>query len=159
VPARYLPIYLNDHLAGATAGVELAKRTLAENEGSDLGSFLRELRDELVEDRNSLLSLMHDLGVAPSPGKVAAGWLAEKVGRLKLNGEVRDYSPLSRLVELEGLAAGIESKRTMWLALLEIRDLDERLHEARLEELAERARSQRERLEPHRLAAARVAFG
>ena len=159
MPARYLPIYLNDHLAGATAGVELVKRTLAENEGSELGAFLRELHAELVEDRNSLLSLMRDLGVAPSPAKIAAGWTAEKLGRLKLNGEITRYSPLSRLVELEGLAAGIEGKRSMWLVLLEIRDHDERLRSAPLEELAERARTQRERLEPHRLAAGRLAFG
>jgi hypothetical protein len=159
MPMRYLPIYLNDHLVGATVGVELVKRTLAENEDSELGSFLRDLRDELIEDRNALLSVMRDLGVASSRAKIAAGWTFEKLGRLKLNGEIRNYSPLSRLVELEGLAAGIEGKRAMWLALLEIRDLDERLRDTPLEELAERARSQHERLEPHRAAAARGAFG
>ena len=31
-----LTIYLNDHLAGATAGVELARRAAGENKGSEL---------------------------------------------------------------------------------------------------------------------------
>ena len=38
--AGYLAIYLNDHLAGSTAGVELARRTAHENDGSELGAFL-----------------------------------------------------------------------------------------------------------------------
>jgi hypothetical protein len=159
VAARYLPIYLNDHLTGATIGVELAKRVRGENEGTELGVFVEELRSELVEDRDALLSLMRNLGIAPSRRNIAAGWTAEKLGRLKLNGEVTRYSPLSRLVELEGLATGIQAMLAMWLVLQEIRDRDERLGGAPLEELAARARSQRERLEPHRLAAARTALG
>ena len=41
--------------------------------------------------------------------------VAEALARLKLNGSFRSYSPLSRLVELEALLAGIEAKRSMWL--------------------------------------------
>jgi hypothetical protein len=46
-----------------------------------------------------------------APGvKIGAGWLAEKLGRLKLNGRLLEYSPLSHLIEradeqLEGLDA------------------------------------------------------
>ena len=39
---------------------------------------------------------------------MVAGWVAEKAGRLKLNGSLLTYSPLSRLVELEGLSLGVE---------------------------------------------------
>jgi hypothetical protein len=159
VPARLLPIYLNDHLAGATVGLELARRALRENEGTELGAFLGELLAEIREDRQTLIRLMERLGVARSPVKIAASWTAEKLGRLKLNGRLTGYSPLSRLLELEGLAGGIEAKRALWLALGEIRDRDERLRELDLAALAERARSQRERLEPHRLAAAAEALG
>jgi hypothetical protein len=159
VPARYLPIYLNDHLTGATIGVELAKRACSENEGTELGSFLGELCTELVEDRRALLSLMRDLGIAPSRAKIAAGWIAERLGRLRLNGEVKEYSPLSRVVELEGLTSGVGAKLEMWRALQEIRDQDERLQAAPLDELVARARSQSERLEPYRRAAVRTAFG
>ena len=154
VSSRRLAIYLNDHLAGSTVGVELARRSLNENRGTELGDFLRELLTEIVEDRGTLLQLMERLDVASSRPKTAAAWTAEKLGRLKLNGQLGGYSPLSRLLELEGLASGIESKRCLWLALARIRERDHRLREVDLDGFAERARSQRERLEPHRLAAA-----
>ena len=38
-----LKIYLNDHLAGATAGVELARRTLRENKGNAVGQYFQAL--------------------------------------------------------------------------------------------------------------------
>jgi predicted DNA-binding ribbon-helix-helix protein len=159
MPARYLPIYLNDHLAGATLGVELARRACRENAGSELGEFLEGLHGELVEDRESLLGVMRTLGIAPSRAKVVGAWVAEKAGRLKLNGEVTSYSPLSRLLELEGLAGGIEGKRSLWLALQQIRESDARLRDVDLERLVARAAEQRERLEPFRQAAAATALG
>lgn len=147
---RYLAIYLNDHLAGATLGVELARRTLSENEEGELGEFLRWLCAQIVEDRAALLALMERHGVHPSLVKSGGAWVAEKLGRLKPNGHLTTYSPLSRLLELEGLAAGIEGKLALWLAL-EDGGLD-------VAGLADRAREQRARLEPHRLAAARGAL-
>jgi hypothetical protein len=141
VPGRYLPIYLNDHLAGATLGVELARRTLDENGEGELGEFLRWLVQQLVEDRRALLERIEQ----PSLAKAGAAWLVEKAGRLKPNGHVLSYSPLSRLVELEGLKTGIEAKRSLWLALGEAG-------------LVARADEQLERIEPHRLAAARAAL-
>ena len=97
-------MYLNDHLAGATLGLELARRTARENEGNTLGTFLADaLVPEIEEDRHTLQRLIDELGFAPSRPKLAAAWLAEKLGRLKLNGELTRYSPLSRLLELEAL--------------------------------------------------------
>jgi hypothetical protein len=148
---RHLPIYLNDHLAGATLAVELARRTRDENAGTELGEFLTWLHVQVAEDRAALLALMKRHGVRRSLGKVAAGWTAEKLGRLKPNGHVTRYSPLSRLVELEGLALGIEGKRALWVAL-QGADLEQ------LGELIARADEQRERLEPYRLAAAAIAL-
>jgi hypothetical protein len=158
VPSRLLSIYLNDHLAGSMVGVELTRRVLRENEGTELGAFLRDLLSEILEDRATLVQLMEELSIPRSKAKTAAGWTAEKLGRLKLNGQITGYSPLSRLVELEGLATGIEAKRSLWLALAQIRDQEPQLLELDLDALAERARSQRERLEPHRLAAAAAAL-
>ena len=43
-------------------------------------------------------------------GSLRGAWTAEELERLKLNGQLAGYSPLSRLVELEGLAVGIEGK-------------------------------------------------
>jgi hypothetical protein len=157
--SRLLAIYLNDHLAGATAGVELARRALKENRENDYGRFLATLAEEIVEDRRTLIELMERLAIPRSKVKAPAAWALEKVGRLKLNGRIRGYSPLSRLVEFEGLAGGIETKRAMWLALLQLQAKNERLRDFGLESLLARADDQRQRLEPHRLAAADEALG
>ena len=107
VPGRLLAIYLNDHFAGATLGLELLRRVARENVGSLLGTFLaEELVPEIEQDRETLRRLMRQIGVPQSHPKIAAVWVAEKLGRLKLNGSFTRYSPLSRLLELEGLAVG-----------------------------------------------------
>jgi hypothetical protein len=150
--SRYTPIYLNDHLAGATLGVELAKRALKSNPDGELGDLLRWLVQQLLEDRASLISVLRAQGGSPSTVKSGGAWVAEKLGRLKPNGHVTSYSPLSRLVELEGLATGIEGKKSLWLALQAAGVAD-------LDTLVARANEQRERLEPHRLDAARRTLG
>jgi hypothetical protein len=151
--SKYLATYLNDHLAGSTVGLELARRAASENEGTPLGRFLSGLAEEIADDRRALEEMMDTLGVATDHKKVAAGWLAEKAGRLKPNAQLRGYSPLSPLVELEALSLGVEGKRAMWRALREIADEHE-LDAARLDELAKRARRQRDRLERQRVALA-----
>ncbi|MCW3002080.1 MAG: hypothetical protein JWQ20_1378 [Conexibacter sp.] len=153
---KYLAIYLNDHLAGSTGGLELAKRAAGEHEGTPLGTFLRELRDEIAEDRRVLEELMETLGVGPDRAKVAVAWATEKAGRLKLNGEIRGTSPLTPLVELEALSMGIEGKRLLWLGLSEAEALP--LTKERLAELVARAERQREGVEFHRREAARRAL-
>lgn len=157
MPHRLLAIYLNDHLAGATVGVELVRRTARENAGTELGSFLDGvLLPQIADDRRTLERLMQHLGVGRSRPKVAAAWVAEKLGRLKLNGEVTRYSPLSRLLELEGLAAGIEAKRALWLSLATATGPVDGFD---FQALAERAAAQRAQLEEHRLRAAELALG
>ena len=113
-PMRPLDIYLNDHFAGAMLGVELSRRAAAENRGTELGDFLEALHREIVDERQTLRAVMSALGIDASPFKPAGAWLLEKAGRLKLNGQVRGHSPLSPLVELEGLEAGVSGKRSLW---------------------------------------------
>ena len=158
-PMRRLDIYLNDHLAGATLGVELARRACAGNRGTALGEFLEWLHGEIVEDRSSLVTLIDRLGVDRSPIKPVAAWLLEKAGRLKLNGEVLRYSPLSRLIELEGLEIGVTGKRSMWQVLATALPEDPRLSDIDLSNLIARADRQLEGIADHRLGAAREALG
>jgi hypothetical protein len=133
-----LTIYLNDHLAGATAGVELAHRVAAENDVSAFSAPLERLASAIEQDRDALLAIMDELGIPVDRAKVALGWTAEKVARLKPNGQLRGYSPLSRLLELEGMLAGINGKQSLWRALLH----GQVVEAGRLEQLLERARSQ-----------------
>jgi hypothetical protein len=156
-PSKYLATYLNDHLGGATFGVELVRRAAGENQGSALGAFLSELTQELEADRAALKAAMDELGVSADRAKIAAGWAAEKVGRLKPNGQLRGYSPLSPVVELEGLLVGIQGKLSLWRALAEVADALG-LDRARMEALAARAQRQQADVEGHRLGIVRRAL-
>ena len=155
---RLLEIYLADHLAGATAGAALARRAARNNAGNATGEFLRRLAAEIEEDRQTLARLVRELGFSRSRPKEAAAALAEKLARLKLNGRLRGYSPLSRVLELEALVVGITGKLALWESLQSLPASGERLRAFDVERLAERARRQREEVEEHRLAAARAAF-
>ncbi len=152
-----LGIYLNDHYAAATGAVQLARRAAASNRETQYGHALADLATEIEEDRQALKLLMQRLGVRSDPAKAAVAWSAEKLGRLKLNGQLSGYSPLSRLEELEILSLGVEGKLAVWQALQQA--VDHGIAEAELETLIKRARAQRRRLERYRLQAAVEALG
>ena len=147
---KLLAIYLNDHLAGSTVGLELARRSAGSNRGSGYGQFLDELAEEIRSDRESLLEIMRALQVRVDRLKVSAAWAAEKLGRLKLNGRVLGYSPLSRLVELEALTLGVSGKLALWRALDQFEPDRPELSKTTLDHLIARAERQLESLEGHR---------
>lgn len=155
---RFLSIYLNDHLAGSTMGYELAKRAASNNKGTWLGDVLSRLAVDIDQDRTALEGLMNELGIQRNAVKGAAVWVAEKVGRLKLNGQITGYSNLSRLIEIEGLTLGVEGKLTLWRTLIQVRAKYPPLARANLEELASRAEEQRSLLEQAHKAAATQAL-
>jgi hypothetical protein len=150
----HLRIYLNDHYAGATAGLELAKRLVGNNEGTSFEEPLEKLKDAIEDDRYRLEQLMEKLNVSRNSFKESAGWVGEKFGRLKLNGQLRGYSELSRLEELEGLTLGVEGKLSLWKNLKVMAEMDSRLDESWLESQIDRAEQQRSELEQLRLKAA-----
>jgi hypothetical protein len=119
---RLLSIYLNDHLAGSTAGVGRARMARDANEGTEFAAPLRTVCAEIEEDRSTLESIMDELGIGRSKLKPAVGWLGERVGRLKPNGQLRGYSPLGRVVDLEMLLLGISGKLRLWTLLAELLD-------------------------------------
>jgi hypothetical protein len=152
-----LGIYLNDHLAGATAGLDLFRRAADAQRDSAAGDVLRLLAAEVAEDREALLQMMSALGVPVRRYKVYAARAAERLGRLKLNGQVRGRSPLSGIVELEAMRLGVEGKAAGWRSLRELAGAGP-LDPVRLDELLERARLQSESLEGLRVGAVRQAF-
>jgi hypothetical protein len=152
-----LAIYLNDHLAGATGGVELARRLQGSNSGDpDFGPPLREVCAQIEADRETLEAIMDRLGVGRDRLKPLVAVLGERLGRLKLNGQLRGYSPLSRLEELEALQLGVVGKRGLWRALGHARARD--LPEVDFGALMERAEDQLKRLEALHLEAARLSL-
>ena len=152
--AGYPAIYLNDHLLGATGGVELARRLADAESGTANAGELARLAADVAEDRVALLRIMDRLGVAANPLKMMAGWVGEKLGRLKPNGRLTRRSPLSSLLELEAMALGVEGKAAGWRSLRALAEQDDRLDQAELDRLIERAGAQRDLLERLRVDAA-----
>lgn len=148
---KLLGIYLNDHLAGATAGTARAARLVRTARGSALGRAIEPVAAEIARDRTALLDIMRDLGVPVRRYKVYAGWAGEKLGRLKPNGHLVQGSPLGVVLDLEALRLGVEGKAAGWQTLRRLGATDGRLDPARLDTLLERARQQQERIEEWRV--------
>lgn len=141
-----LDIYLNNHLTAANGGVVLFRRAAAAHRGTDIGAELTELTREIEEDRASLRTLMHRLGIGENKPMTALGRIGAELGRLKPNGYLVRRSPLSDLVELEGLRDGVAAKIAGWQVLRAVAAHDNRVTREELESLLERAQEQAERL-------------
>jgi hypothetical protein len=140
--SKLVPIYLNDHLAGSTAGHDLTARSAKSNEGTELGAFLSDLVGQIEADKAMLEDVMARLHVKHDQVKLTAGWLAEKAGRLKLNGRLLEYSPLSRVIELEGLITGVNGKLALWRALAQAAPGEPRIADIDFVQLIARAEEQ-----------------
>ena len=154
----FLRVYLNDHLAGAKAGLQLAEDCLARNPTGSLGVFLSELVIDIKEDDAMLKNLYARVHSTENVAKKATSWLLSKLSRMKLEGVFSQYTDLSRLEELEGLMLGVRGKLALWTALEAACGLDERFSDVDFRQLQQRARRQHDQLEEHRLKAARKAF-
>ena len=152
-----LEIYLADHHAGSTTGVELARRTLRRNHEPATRDELARIATEIAEDRVALERVMQGVGAQPSRFKDQLAWTLEKLGRLKPNGRIRGETALARLVELEALTLGVAGKRALWESLRNVTAVATNPR-VDLDDLVRRADDQLERLERFRRDAARVAL-
>ena len=150
--------YLNDHLAGSTAALELIEKLRSENEGTALASFLAELGPEIDADKVTLEAVMDRLGVPPSSLKQLAGRVLEKLSRLRLNDRVTGGAAVTQLMELETLSLGIEGKLAMWRSLQQGAASRPELGEFDLATLVARAVEQRNGVETYRLQSAAETF-
>jgi hypothetical protein len=155
---KLLAVYLQDHHAGAVTGLNLARRIAGENEGTPYGEELARIAGEIEQDQQTLEKLMAELDVGTDRIKDTVAWGSEKLGRLKPNARWFSYSPLSRLVELEGLVIGVTGKLGLWRALQRVAPEIDGLDGFDFAALAARASEQRARLEDLRLSAAAEAL-
>ena len=153
-PHKLLRIYLDDHWAAAGAGTALADRVARENEGTQWYSELRRIADEIEQDQATLRQLRASLASDGFSLKRHAAQWAEKVGRLKLNGSLLGYTPLARVLELEGLIAGVKARQLLWRSLRHT-DAARRVD---LDQLESTAKSQVEKLAAIHQQAAALAF-
>jgi hypothetical protein len=150
-----LTTYLNDHLAGSVAAVELLGHLIRLQQGRGWEGALTEIRAEVEEDRMVLQGHLHEVGGKESRSRQAAAWITEKLGRAKLKLDDPGKGELQMLESLEALALGIQGKAALWRALASAEGSGKRLDYSALEQ---RALNQFQRVEALRLEAARTAL-
>ena len=148
-----LRIYMNDQLAAGIAFRELARRSQKSNAGTELGDALQRVAQAIAEDIETFERMMDRLNLPRNRVKTTLAMAGERLGRLKLNGSLKEYSPLSRFVELDLLCLGIDGKKLLWSNLRDLAGLADRLPDVDFDALIERAQWQRDQLEPFRAGA------
>jgi hypothetical protein len=113
----YLKIYLDDHRAGASAGVDLARRLWRQNRSGPWAADLKEIRKLIKAEKETLDAVRAAVGVTGGQLKRAGALIASQASRLKPNGHLLRYTPLTRVAELEALMSGVQSKLRLWAAL------------------------------------------
>jgi hypothetical protein len=152
-----LATYLNDHLGGAIGGIELLENIEHAFAGTDVEPQARQLRLEVIEDKEQLRTLMARLDIGESTTRKAVGWLAEKAAQIKLRISDPATGPLRLLESVEAMSIGVEAKRLLWQALASVAEHHPALGILNYDALIARAEDQRRRLERIRLDAVREA--
>jgi hypothetical protein len=150
---------MNDQLASGLVFREVAFRAARENAGTELGEALAIVAAAIAEDIATFERMMGRLEIERSKVKPRLAVALERLARLKLNGRLLGYSPLSRFEELDLLVMGIEGKKILWANLANLAGLSARLGDFDFGALTERAERQRAALAPFHEAAGRDALG
>ena len=100
---------LNDHMAGATAGTNLAKMAAEEHRSDEHGPFFGEISHEIAADYETLQQLLVALGVSRSATKTALAEIGSKMMAPKFISGGDDQ--LNAFVTLETLSIGVEEER------------------------------------------------
>ena len=79
-----LTSYLNDHLAGSVAAIELLDRLIDDHQGHRLEKFLVDLREDVRADQEVLQNLMRKLDLEESSVRKAGAWIAKTIGQAKI---------------------------------------------------------------------------
>ena len=153
-----LIIYLNDHLAGSVAALELLDYLIRLRRGTEGERALAAVRTEVEEDQQTLQGILGEVGGKESRVRQAAAWLTEKLAQAKLRLDEPGSGELQTLEALEALALGIQGKAALWRALAvasvhapQVRDLD-------FATLEKRAQNQYQRIDDLRLQVAPAAL-
>jgi hypothetical protein len=152
---KHLISYLNDHLAGSVSALELLDHLTKAHEGDALEKFFRDLRVDISADQDVLKKIVQRFKARESAVRKAGAWLAEKVGRVKIKASGVKFGQLGLVEALEVLILGITGKQLLWRALNASIGNSPLLRGVDLAQLEERAIEQIERVETHRLEAAR----
>ena len=156
---EHLATYLNDHLSGSVGAIELLEHLQAAYAGDELEHFFFELRNDIEADRQELKRLMDQLQIAQSGPRKAGAWIAGKLAELKMRLDDSAHGPLRLLESLEAVELGINGKLALWRALIAAGEVAPALRGVLdYQRLVKRATEQIERVDAHRLKAAKAAL-
>lgn len=152
VDRETLSIYLNDHLAGSVAAIDLLDHMISDDPDPALARELVELQSGLQLDQRTLRTLIDSIG---SESKIshAMAWVGEKVARLKVGYGAADSPSLRRFEALETLALGFCGRRLLWHTLKHLCENGVLHSELDFRQLEEKAGHDAGKLETLRLAA------
>jgi hypothetical protein len=143
-----LPIYIQDHLAGAVFGVELVEALEHDHAGSELGRLAATWKIEIKADQATVQQIVERAGAAPNVVKEVISWLSHRAARLKLRRQC--HGDLGTFESLETLALGIAGKEKLWIALGIAAVNDSRISGIDFARLQQRAREQHDAVETYR---------
>jgi hypothetical protein len=155
---KALATYLNDHLAGSVAAIELLNHLIKEQAGQRLEKFLVDLREDITADQKTLRDLIRKLGCEEGALRKAGAWIVEKLGQAKIGASADQTSGLGLFQALEVLSLGIKGKELLWRSLTTVEASLPQLQGIRLAQLERRAKEQFERVERERVHLARETF-
>jgi hypothetical protein len=155
---KHVSIYLNDHLAGSVAALELLDHLEKKHAGTPLAALVVDLRADILADRQQLEALMDRQQIHRSQPRKALAWLAEKASELKLRMDDPSGGAFHLLEVFDALSMGIEGKRLLWRALAAASEKVPGFRSLDYSRLEQRAQEQRGRVEAVRLEAARAAL-
>jgi hypothetical protein len=154
---QHLVTYLNDHLAGSVAALEMMTKLEAEHPGTALAYTIASVRSEIEEEQQVLEGLIERFAITPQRTRQAVAWLGEKVTQVKLRLDDPSDGALRLFETLEAIAIGIQGKQSLWraletIALPELQGID-------FARFVQQSRAQHAQVEALRLEAAKTAFG
>ena len=158
MPSDHLSTYLNDHLAGAVAGLAILEHIIDNTSEREKTDILGELKKDIEDDKAVLQTLIEELGIGESTFRKASAWIGEKMAEVKLRFDDPSAGPFLLFESLEALSLGVEGKRSLWRALSRIPHGWTAIASLDLDGLIKRAEAQRDVVETFRLSAAIQAF-
>jgi len=148
-----LTTYLNDHLAGSVAALDLMDHLAEGEQEPGFEAWLAELRADVKQEQRTLQELVDSIG-SENPVAQAMAWMGEKMARIKVGRSAADPASLRRFEALEALALGFCGRRMLWRTLAHLAEHSPLRSGLSFDELAARVEPHIAALEKLRLQAA-----
>ncbi|MCH1881422.1 hypothetical protein [Agrococcus sp. ARC_14] len=139
---EHLATYLNEHLLASEGGLQAFQAAARTFEGTRHEPALLALAEDIARDRRDLARLIQHLGFRPAGWKRLLTLAFQTVGSINPVNLLRIRRGSMAQLELDVLTGMVRAKLSMWDALLELAERDDRFDRALLTDLQGRAEGQ-----------------